>query len=184
MMALDIETPRLLLRLIAPSALEAGLCGDRPAVAQSLGASVPSDLIEEPDVLRHAAARLAEDIDYLPWSARAILLRDSMQMVGHVRFHSRPDPDYLAPYARHAVEYGYVIFAAHQRRGYAEEALGGLMRWAKRTHGIGRFVVTIAPDNQPSTLLATKLGFRRIGEHVDPVDGIEYVYLLDLSGSP
>ena len=32
-----------------------------------------------------------------------------MHMVGHVRFHSRPDPDYLAPYVRHAVEYGYVI---------------------------------------------------------------------------
>jgi RimJ/RimL family protein N-acetyltransferase len=58
------------------------------------------------------------------------------------------------------------------------------MRWAQQTHGVGRFVVTIAPDNQPSTLLAAKLGFRRIGEHVDPVDGIEYVYLLDLSVRP
>lgn len=180
----DIETPRLLLRLIPPSALEAGLSGDWPAVAQSLGVSVPSDLIEEPDALRHAAARLAEDVGYLPWSARAILLKDSMQMVGHIRFHSRPDPDYLAPYARHAVEYGYVVFAAHRRRGYAEEALVGLMRWARQTHGVGRFVVTIAPNNQPSTELAAKLGFERIGQHVDPVDGIEYVYLVDLSVRP
>ena len=180
----DIETPRLLLRLIAPSAVTAGLSGDRAAIAQSLGASVPADLIEEPDVLHHAAARLAEDVGYLPWSARAILLKGSMQMVGHVRFHSRPDPDYLAPYARQAVEYGYVVFAAHRRHGYAEEALEGLMRWARQTRGVGRFVVTISPDNQPSTQLAAKLGFRRIGEHVDPVDGIEYVYLLDLSGRP
>jgi hypothetical protein len=51
----DIETPRLLLRIIPPSALAAGLSGDRTAIAQSLGASVPPDLIEEPDVLRHAA---------------------------------------------------------------------------------------------------------------------------------
>jgi ribosomal-protein-alanine N-acetyltransferase len=180
----DIETPRLLLRLITPSAVAAGLSGDRAAVAQSLAASVPPDLMEEPDVLRHAAARLAEDIGYLPWSARAILLKATMHMVGHVRFHSRPDPDYLAPYARQAVEYGYVVFAAHRRRGYAEEALVGLMRWARQTHGVGRFVVTIAPDNRPSTELAAKLGFERIGEHVDPVDGIEYVYLLDLSGRP
>ena len=58
------------------------------------------------------------------------------------------------------------------------------MHWALQTHGVGRFVVTIAAGNQPSTQLAAKLGFRRIGEHVDPVDGIEYVYLLDLSGRP
>jgi RimJ/RimL family protein N-acetyltransferase len=180
----DIETPRLLLRLIAPSAVAAGLSGDRTAIARSLGASVPADLVEEPDVLRHAAARLAEDVDYLPWSARAILLKDSMHMVGHVRFHSRPNPDYLAAYARHAVEYGYVIFAAYRRRGYPPQALGGQMRWARQAHGVGRFVVTIAPGNQPSTQLAAKLGFRRIGEHVDPVDGIEYVYLLDLSVRP
>jgi RimJ/RimL family protein N-acetyltransferase len=180
----DIETPRLLLRLIAPSALRAGLDGDRRAVELSLDATVPSDLIDEPDVLRYAEARLAEDIDYLPWSARAILLKESRRMVGHVRFHSRPDPDYLHPYARHAVEFGYVVFADCRRRGYAEEAVGGLMRWAGETHGVGRFVATIAPDNQPSIGLAAKLGFKRIGEHVDPVDGIEYVYLLDLSGRP
>ena len=179
----DIETPRLLLRLIAPSALRAGLAGDRRAAELSLDAIVPSDLIDEPDVLRYAEARLAEDADYLPWSARAILLKDSRRMVGHVRFHSRPDPDYLHLYARHAVEFGYGIFADCRRRGYAEEAIGGLMRWARERHGVSRFVVTIAPDNRPSTGLAAKLGFNRIGEHLDPIDGIEYVYVLDLNGA-
>ena len=153
-------------------------------MAQSLGAIVPSDLIEQPDVLRYATARLAEDAAYLPWSARAILLKHTMHMVGHVRFHTRPDADYLHPFARQAVEFGYTVFADYRRRGYAEEAVSALMRWAQRTHGIGRFIVTIAPHNQPSTRLAGKLGFQRIGEHVDPVDGIEYVYLLDLSGRP
>ena len=37
-------------------------------------------------------------------------------MVGHVRFHSRPDPDYLRPYAPNAVEFGYVVFTAYRRR--------------------------------------------------------------------
>jgi RimJ/RimL family protein N-acetyltransferase len=178
----DIETPRLLLRHLAPAALQAGLSGDRSGVEQSLGATVPVDLLEEPDVLRYAERRLAEDGEYVPWSARAILLKETMAMVGHVRFHSRPDADYLHPFARYAVEYGYAVFAAHRRRGYAEEALTALMRWAGRTHGIRRFIVTITPDNQPSTRLATKLGFDRVGEHIDPVDGIEYVYLLDLGG--
>src|SRR5437870_2139471 len=116
----DVETPRLLLRHIAPAAVRAGLSGDLRAVELSLGAIVPPDLLREPNVLRYAEARLAEDIEYLPWSARAILLKESMRMVGHVRFHSRPDAEYLHPFARQAVEYGYAVFAGHRRRGYAE----------------------------------------------------------------
>jgi [ribosomal protein S5]-alanine N-acetyltransferase len=81
---------------------------------------------------------------------------------------------------RAAVELGYVVFTAHWRRGYAEEALTGLMRWALQCHGVTLFVVSISPDNDPLTKLAGKLGFRRIGQHVDPVDGIEYVYLREV----
>ena len=89
-------------------------------------------------------------------------------MVGHVRFHSRPDPDYLRPYASNAVEFGYAVFAAYRRRRYAEEALAGLMQWAQEGHGVGRFVLTISPDNLPSRNLAAKFGFRKIGEQSMP----------------
>jgi [ribosomal protein S5]-alanine N-acetyltransferase len=173
----DIETTRLLLRCLLPEAVRARLAGDRKAVATQLGASVPLDLLREPAVLQHAAARLTEDADYLPWSARAIVLRSSMEMVGHVRFHSRPDPEYLHPYARNAVEFGYVVYPTHRRRGYALEALTGTMRWARDTHHIRRFVASISPSNGPSLALIAKIGFHRIAEHVDPEDGIEHIYL-------
>jgi [ribosomal protein S5]-alanine N-acetyltransferase len=77
----------------------------------------------EPAVLQFSDAQLLADPHYLPWSARAILLKETGEMVGHLRFHTRPDPEYLHPYARGAVELGYVIFSAHRRRGYALEAL-------------------------------------------------------------
>jgi ribosomal-protein-alanine N-acetyltransferase len=173
----DIETTRLLLRCLLPEAIRAGLAGDLEAVANRLGASVPLDLLREPAVLQHAAARLAENADYLPWSARAIVLRASMEMVGHVRFHSRPDPQYLHPYVRNAVEFGYVVYPAHRRCGYALEALTGAMRWARDTHHIRRFVASISPSNGPSLALIAKLGFHRIAEHVDQEDGIEHMYL-------
>jgi RimJ/RimL family protein N-acetyltransferase len=104
-----------------------------------------------------------------------------MQMIGHVRFHSRPDPDYLHPFARDAVEFGYVVFADHRRRGYAGEALAGVMQWAQETHGVDRFVASVSPDNLPSLSLVRNLGFQKVGEYVDAVDGIEHVYLLVVS---
>jgi RimJ/RimL family protein N-acetyltransferase len=177
----DIETPRLLLRLVPADAVLAGAQGDLAGFERGLGLRVPPDLAARPAVLQFAAERLAEDPDYLPWSMRAIVLKDSATMVGHLRFHTRPDPEYLQPYAQRAVEFGYEVFAGHRRRGYAEEAARAGMRWAREVHGIGRFVLTVAPDNIASTALVRKLGFRHIGEHDDPVDGLELIYRLDTS---
>ena len=73
--------------------MQAGLAGDVAALEGRLGAMVPIDLLRDPAVLTYAQAELARDADYLPWSARAIILKHSMQMVGHIRFHSRPGAD-------------------------------------------------------------------------------------------
>jgi RimJ/RimL family protein N-acetyltransferase len=100
-------------------------------------------------------------------------------MVGHVRFHSRPDPEYLHPYVRNAVELGYEVFSAHRRHGYALEALIGAMCWAKQKHGVRKLVASVSPSNAPSLALIAKAGFRKIGEHVDVEDGVEHIYLRE-----
>jgi ribosomal-protein-alanine N-acetyltransferase len=177
----DIETARLILRRLPRQAIEAGLWGDLRTVENRLDAKVPVDLADDPAVLRFALAQLAADPDYLPWSVRALILKESGGMIGHIRFHTRPDPDYLRPYAEKAVEFGYAVFSAHRRRGYAREAIGGAMRWAQDEHGIQRFIVTISPDNVASLRLADRFGFRKIGEHVDEVDGVEGIYLREVA---
>ena len=177
----DIETARLILRRLPRQAIEAGLWGDLRTVENRLDAKVPVDLADDPAVLRFALAQLAADPDYLPWSVRALILKESGGMIGHIRFHTRPDPDYLRPYAEKAVEFGYAVFSAHRRRGYAREAIDGAMRWAQDEHGIQRFIVTISPDNVASLRLAGRFGFRKIGEHIDEVDGIEGIYLSEVA---
>jgi [ribosomal protein S5]-alanine N-acetyltransferase len=174
----DIETSRLLLRCLSPDSIRSGLSGDAAAIERQLGAHVPTDLVREPKVLEFAAARLAEDANYLPWSARALILKATAEMVGHLRFNTLPDPDYLKSCARDAIEFGYVVFPAHRRRGYAFEAVVGAMDWAKR-HGVRNFIVTVSPNNAPSLSLVAKAGFRKIGEHIDEVDGLETILLRD-----
>ncbi len=106
-----------------------------------------------------------------------MLLKPSLTMIGHIRFHSRPDAEYLHPFARDAVEFGYAVLEPYRRQGYATEAASGLMSWAEARHGVRRFVATVAPDNLPSLAVVKKLSFRKVGEQVDDIDGVEEVFL-------
>lgn len=81
------------------------------------------------------------------------------------------------------MEFGFTVFAPHRRKGYAREASQALMDWAHSEHGVKDFVLTISPDNLPSQRLAAELGFSRIGEHVDEVDGIEHILARTVSGA-
>jgi ribosomal-protein-alanine N-acetyltransferase len=177
----DIPTPRLILRLMEREVVDACLAGDLPRAGRLLGVEIPRELLDEPAALKFARAQLDADPRYPPWSIRAIVCVATQQMVGHIRFHSPPDPDYLRPFARGAVEFGYHVFVEHRRQGYATEAAGGAMDWAQATFGVGRFIVCVSPDNAPSLSLIARLGFAEIGKHEDEIDGVEHIYLRDVA---
>ena len=126
---------------------------------------------------------MEEDPAYEPWSLRAMVLRATAPrcertMIGHVGCHTRPGAPYLAPFSPSAVEFGFEVFPAFRRQGFAREASLALMDWAAREHGQRTFVVSIRPDNSPSLGLVAQLGFVRIGHHIDEVDGWEDVFEL------
>jgi len=90
----------------------------------------------------------------------------------------------LRPYARDAVEFGYTIFERYRRHGYATEAVIGLMDWARALFNVRRFVASIAPENLPSLRLVAGLGFTKVGEQVDEIDGLEHVFLCEIPSDP
>src|SRR4051812_33716175 len=114
-----------------------------------------------------------------PWLLRGMIRRHDRTMVGRIGFHTAPDPEYLAP-AGGGIELGYVVFSGHRRRGYAREAITGMMGWAHAEHRVSRFVLSISPSNIPSLALAAHLGFTRIGSHMDEEDGPEEVFARTL----
>jgi RimJ/RimL family protein N-acetyltransferase len=173
----DIPTSRLVLRLMEREAVDACLAGDLQRAEHLLGVGIPTELLDSLTALKYAQAQLDADPQYRPWSVRAIVLSAARTMVGHIRFHSRPDPDYLRPFASAAVEFGYRVFPTYRRHGYATEAAGAVMDWAQAAFGIGRFIVCVSPDNTASLALSARFGFTKIGQHVDETDGIEHVYL-------
>ncbi len=179
-LAVDIQTPRLLLKPMSADFLRASAEGAGvQLLSPLLGAAVAPDWCAEHDLAALRLADLTADPEYAPWSVRALVLRDSGEMVGHAGFHTRPAPDYLAPYARDGVEIGYAVYPPYRRQGYAREALQALLRWAHVEHGVPRFIASVKPDNIASCTLLAATGFFRIASFIDDVDGLEYVMRLD-----
>lgn len=141
-----------------------------------LGLRIPDDWFDESDLMEIRRADLRTNPELQPWLLRAIGLRSEERMVGHIGFHTQPDPAYLRDLAPGGIEFGYTVFPAFRRQGYATEAAEALMSWAHHERGVSRFVVSISPTNTPLLRLAHKFGFKQIGSHVDEEDGPEDIF--------
>lgn len=171
-----IRSTRLDLVPFSPEFLRASIAGNLPEAERLLGAKLPSAWPDYPDTYAHRLAQLEADPSLHGWLVRGMVLRKPLQLIGHIGFHTGPDPEYLRELSPGGIEFGYTVFEEHRRQGFAFEAAAALMSWAQKEHGIRRFVVSISPENTPSLALAAKLGFRRIGSHIDEVDGYEDIF--------
>ena len=168
---------------MSPAFLEASLAGDEVSAARLLKLSIPADWFRKGELIKLRLGQLWRQPALQPWLLRAMSLRQQKLMVGYIGFHTGPDPDYLRDVAPGAIEFGYTVFPAFRRQGYAREACAALMTWAFQKRHVRGFVVSIRPDNTASLGLAQSFGFKRIGSHMDEVDGLEDIYELQLSSS-
>lgn len=82
------------------------------------------------------------------------------QLIGNCGFKGAP--------VRGAVEIGYSIAPEHQRRGYASEAVGGLLCFAFADPAVQRVLAETFPDLTPSIGVLRKCGFRRVQGSSEP----------------
>lgn len=176
-----IETPRLRLELMTPQWLALCIQGDSRAAAKLAGYDIPEDWFQNKSFIQHKTDQCAATPEYLPWCTRAIVLASDNRMIGQIGFHEPPDPPHLCVHGPGTIEFGYTIYDAYRRQGYATEAVLALMKWSIHNAGIRQFVLSIAPDNAASHALARRFGFRKIGEQMDEADGLEEVLLLESS---
>ncbi len=176
-----IRTDRLDLIAMTPAFLRASVEGDLVEAERQIQLSLPKNWPDIRAVLKLRLKQLESNPDLQPWLLRAIGLRNEREMIGHIGFHDQPGADYLREWSPGGVEYGFSIFPAHRRKGYAREASLALMQWAHDLHGVTGFVVTISPSNVASHALVADLGFVRVGSHMDEVDGVEDVLVLNVA---
>ena len=172
-MSTTIHSERLDLVPFSRGFLRAVLARDLAEARRILGFPLPGGLLDSTDVLALRLRQLEAEPSLQPWLLRAIVHRERGVMVGHIGCHTAPGAEYLRPYSPEGVEFGFTVYPPFGRQGFAYEASMALMNWAHQVHNVSSFVLTISPSNIASQGLAKRLGFARIGSHIDEVDGLE-----------
>lgn len=171
-----ISCERFQLVLMTEPFIERVLAGDGAVAERALDVRMPREGWGADDefVLRLRLEQMRSEPAVAPWLLRAIVAPDRT-MLGHAGFHGPPDES-------GAVELGYTVFEPFRRQGIAAAAATCLMRWAEREHGVSRFRISVGVENEPSLAMGARLGFRRTGEQMDEIDGLEYIFERD--GAP
>jgi RimJ/RimL family protein N-acetyltransferase len=123
--------------------------------------------------LRYRRAQMEADPSTRPWLLRLIVVRDTGVLAGYANFHAPPED-------RGWVEIGYQIRPEFRRLGYAFEAAIAMFLWAAE-RGVDRFRASVSPSNEPSLAMVRKMGFTRVGQQWDDIDGLEYVFEASLA---
>jgi ribosomal-protein-alanine N-acetyltransferase len=148
--------------------LRAVASGDLAQVGHQLDAAVGTGWEDGVPATRRLR-QLAADPSEQPWLVRAMVASNPRRLVGAIGFHAPPDD-------RARVEIGYDVVAAERRQGYARESVHALLDWAWGTGRARTCVASVSPGNEPSLALIRSLGFRHVGDQIDEVDGLEWVF--------
>ncbi len=143
----QLETPRLVLRPIAPA--------DWPAIHRYMSDPVVTRWLPEGRLDEAQAQAFARKNAGRSAKAVAVIERESAELVGHMVFHP------WFGLATH--EIGWAIASGRQGRGYATEAARALIDFAFGALRCHRMVATCQPQNVASWRVMEKLGMRREG---------------------
>lgn len=161
----DIQTPRLDLIAITPGAVSiefANAADFRVELGARLVAVVPPQWPPEnwePHVLQYLSNLFAENPRSVGWTRYVALRGENTRkrvLIGTVgSFFPEPGSS--------QVEVGYGILPEFHRRGYATEALAGMLAWVHAQAGISTFVAQTFPHLLPSIRVLEKSGFQFAG---------------------
>ena len=163
-----IDTTHLQLRPYAPEHLLALIEGV-PQFEEQIGLRAADglrDFIVGDEVSPVWLSRLHASREADPWiHGFAVVDRDTGSVIGNASFTGPPDEG-------GTVEIAYGIVPQHQGRGYATEAAAALVAFAFGNDRVRLVRAHTLPEANASTRVLTKCGFERIGEVVDPDDGL------------
>ena len=161
-----METPRLTLLPCLPEDLQTIL--ESPAAFEgTLGVRLADGIADffrmaSPEWLAKVQAGLLDD----PWWLGYWMLHKADHAImGTCGYKGPPDPEGM-------VEIAYGVAPAYQGQGYATEAAGALVVFAWGHAEIQTVRAHTLPEANASTKVLTRCGFSKVGEVMDPEDGL------------
>ncbi len=158
-----IRTARLDL-LPATIPLARAEIGDRAEFARLLGATVPDNW--PPETLADALHLFLEWLEAAP------------NAVGWFGWYALADLDgtptlvasggFMGPPQSGTAQTGYCVLPQFQKRGYATELLGGLVKWALTQPDVRRVAADTEWENPASVRVLEKTGFALVGPTGEP----------------
>jgi len=160
----DVLTENLRLTLRSPA--------ETLAAIEAMSAEVRAQV--SPDWLARAKAATSPD----PWThGFTVHHRESGAAIGTGAFKGPPDADGM-------VEIAYAIDPEYQNRGFATEVARALSDFAFSSRGVRVVRAHTLPTANASTRVLAKCGFTRLGEVMDPEDGLVWRFELPRTPNP
>ncbi|MFE8703047.1 GNAT family N-acetyltransferase [Cytobacillus sp. FJAT-54145] len=96
---------------------------------------------------------LERDSSYNGWGVWFVILKDTNEVIGDIGFKGKPLDG--------QVEIGYGIIPTAQNKGYATEAVQGLIDWAFSSGKVEKIIAECLIDNAASIKVLEKVGMTR-----------------------
>jgi RimJ/RimL family protein N-acetyltransferase len=152
-----LSTQRLDLIAATPELLRAEL--EQPARLAALLGVAPPEVWPPPlnsaETVEYALRFLEGDPERAGWMSWYFVRHEGRVLVGQGGYCGRPEGG--------SVEIGYSLLEAHQKRGYATEAVRALIERAFSFDGVHTVTAQTLPDLSPSIRVLERLGFRWVG---------------------
>lgn len=159
---LRLITDRLELIAATAESLHAELEGS-PRFAALLNVAVPEvwpPPLNSAETVRYTLRFLEGGPDRAGWMSWYFVRKDGRVLVGQGGFCGAPEAG--------VVEIGYSLLEAHQKHGYATEAVRALIEHAISVAKVHTVTAQTLPELTPSIRVLERLGFRFVGAGAEP----------------
>lgn len=167
-----LTTSRLQLFILKRPFLEAFVYS-RTAFSRLIALSVPDEWPVSPEIFPFVLSQLDASPQMANWLPWVIVDRQTDSVVGDAGFKGAPDDC-------GGCEIGYSIISSFRQRGYATEAVGSILTWARRNPHIRTIRAEALESNVSSQRVLEKHGFLFAGNYDHAEDGLTRLYQLPL----
>lgn len=101
--------------------------------------------------------KLKKDPSLEGWGTWLVIRKEDDQVIGDIGFKGKPNLNKV-------VEVGYGLLEPYWRKGYATEAVDGLVQWAFKTNQVNKIMAEVLKDNIASIHVLHNVGMKRLTE--------------------